>query len=94
MLSERESRELREIERFLVVDTRLADAMRCQRLPRKRRPVSNWMVSLIAVALTATIFCAVLGSAVGAVICATTTVAVLGLSAALPTHRGSARNGL
>jgi hypothetical protein len=88
MLTERERRELREIERYLAVDTRLADAMRCQRLPRDHAHIPGWTVALIGIPLIAAVVCAVLGSIFGAVICAAGTVAVLGLAVWLPTRHG------
>jgi hypothetical protein len=87
MLSEQERRELREIERFLAADPRFDQAMRCRRLRRERHHVSNWRIAIVVVAITATILCVALGNAAGALICAATTVAALGLTAALPIGR-------
>ncbi|MCE3554101.1 DUF3040 domain-containing protein [Pseudonocardia sp. RS11V-5] len=92
MLSERETRELREIERFLADDAGLVEAMRRRRPPRARPHVSNWFVPVIAVALAAAVLFAVLGSAVGAVVCAATVVAVLCLAATRPVHHDGPRN--
>lgn len=87
MLSEQERRELREIERFLAADPEFDQAMRCRRLRRERRHLSIWRIAVVVVALIATILCVALGSAAGALICAATTVAALGLSASLPVRR-------
>jgi hypothetical protein len=92
MLSDRERRELAEIERHLDDDACLAATFTRQPLPRQRPPrqrrMHRWEVVLVVGALITMASCVIGGSAAGALICAATAVAILGLTPALSRRLG------